>query len=112
MILSGPEIQKRRGTDIFIDPFDPSRINPNSYNLSLHKELLAYTNPVLDMSQPNPTRSLTIPPEGLLLEANRVYLGRTVEHTETHNLVPMLEGRFRAYGRQGRKTVARELKRA
>jgi len=100
MILSGPEIEKRMGKDIFIDPFDPDRINPNSYNLSLHQELLTYTNPVLDMSKPNPTDSLTIPPEGLLLEANRVYLGRTVEHTETHNLVPMLEGRS-SVGRLG-----------
>ena len=100
MILSGPEIKKRLNQDIFIEPFSEDRINPNSYNLSLHEELLTYENPVLDMSRPNPTRSLIIPAEGLELEPHRLYLGRTQEHTETHNLVPMLEGRS-SVGRLG-----------
>ena len=42
MILSGKEIEKRIGKDIFIEPFDKSRINPNSYNLTLSNELLVY----------------------------------------------------------------------
>ena len=100
MILSGPEIERRMGTDIFIDPYDPSRINPNSYNLSLYNELVTYTAPILDMSKPNETVDLTIPEEGLILEPNKLYLGRTVEHTETRNLVPMLEGRS-SVGRLG-----------
>lgn len=100
MILTGPEIAARMGEDIVIDPFSPERINPNSYNLSLHHELLTYENDVLDMSKPNPTRSLVIPDEGLVLEPNKLYLGRTVERTETHNLVPMLEGRS-SVGRLG-----------
>ncbi len=36
----------------------------------------------------------------ICLEPNRLYLGRTVEYTETHNLVPMLEGRS-SIGRLG-----------
>ena len=36
---------------------------------------------------------MVIPESGLVLEPNRLYLGRTVERTETHNLVPMIEGR-------------------
>ena len=36
----------------------------------------------------------------MVLEANRLYLGRTVEYTETKNLVPMLEGRS-SIGRLG-----------
>ena len=39
MILSGKEIQRELGKRIFIEPFDPSRLNPNSYNLTLHDEL-------------------------------------------------------------------------
>ena len=35
-----------------------------------------------------------------MLDPNRLYLGRTVERTETHNLVPMLEGRS-SIGRLG-----------
>ncbi|MDJ0838392.1 MAG: dCTP deaminase [Acidobacteriota bacterium] len=100
MILSGPEIKKRMGKDIFIDPFDPSRVNPNSYNLTLHHELVTYDEEVLDMSKPNKTHQLTIPEEGLVLTPHKLYLGRTLEHTETQNLVPMLEGRS-SVGRLG-----------
>ena len=38
--------------------------------------------------------------EGYVLEAGRLYLGRTLEYTETHGLVPMLEGRS-SIGRLG-----------
>jgi len=100
MILSGREIQKRLGSDIIIDPYDPSRLNPNSYNLRLHNRLLSYTPTQLDMKQNNPTRSIIIPPEGLQLSPGRLYLGRTVEYTETHKAVPMLEGRS-SVGRLG-----------
>ena len=100
MILSGNEIQARLGRDIVIDPFDVSQLNPNSYNLRLHDELLAYEEIVLDMRRPNRFRRHTIPPEGIVLDPNRLYLGRTVERTETHNLVPMLEGRS-SIGRLG-----------
>ena len=40
MILSGKEILRHIGKEIIIDPFDPKRLNPNSYNLSLADELL------------------------------------------------------------------------
>ncbi len=93
MILSGKEIKKRLGTDIILDPFNESQLNPNSYNLRLHNELLVYTEPVLDMKIANKSKSITIPEEGLLLEPGRVHLGRTLEYTRTENLVPMIEGR-------------------
>ncbi len=38
--------------------------------------------------------------EGLVLTPNQLYLGRTVERTETHNYVPMIEGRS-SIGRLG-----------
>jgi len=100
MILTGPEIRKRLGKEIIIDPFDESQLNPNSYNLKLHNELLVYENPVLDMKKPNPTRAIQLPESGLELEPNRLYLGRTVERTETYGMVPMLEGRS-SVGRLG-----------
>lgn len=100
MILSGLEIEKRLGGDIRIDPFDVGRLNPNSYNLRLHNELVVYTERTLDMRRDNPWQSIAIPPEGLLLEPGTLYLGRTAEYTETHNLVPMLEGRS-SVGRLG-----------
>src|SRR5580658_3863927 len=100
MVLSGHEIRSQLGKDIVIDPFDESRLNPNSYNLTLHDELLIYEEVVLDMRRPNRVRRLTIPSEGLVLQPHQLYLGRTVERTETHNLVPMLEGRS-SIGRLG-----------
>ena len=86
--------------DIFIEPFDPRRLNPNSYNLTLHNELLVYENRLLDMKMENPVEQLTIPEEGLVLQPDRLYLGRTQEFTRTENFVPMLEGRS-SVGRLG-----------
>ena len=100
MILSGKEIKRQLGTGIKIEPYDENLLNPNSYNLRLFEELLVYDNPVLDMKTPNPTSRITIPEEGLLLEPNKLYLGRTIEHTSTDKFVPMLEGRS-SIGRLG-----------
>jgi dCTP deaminase len=100
MILSGKEIVSRIGLDITIDPFDQERVNPNSYNLALHDQLLVYKRLPLDMKAENECERITIPAQGLVLQPNRLYLGRTVEYTETHNLVPMLEGRS-SVGRLG-----------
>lgn len=93
MILTGEEIRRNLGTNIVIEPFQEERLNPNSYNLTLHDEIMTYEEVVLDMRQPNRVRRLTIPAEGLVLAPNQLYLARTVERTETHNLVPMIEGR-------------------
>ena len=89
MILSGKEILKNiESKDIIIEPFDKSRVNPNSYNLTLSDELLVYENDLLDMKIPNETRLIKIPEEGLVLEPNKLYLGRTNEFTKTEKFVP------------------------
>lgn len=100
MILSGKEIKREMGKGINIAPFNESQLNPNSYNLKLHNELMVYSNPILDMKTPNPVDPLIIPEEGMLLETGKLYLGRTVEKTETSKFVPMLEGRS-SIGRLG-----------
>lgn len=100
MILSGKQIEKKMGTDISIEPFNNKQLNPNSYNLRLHEELLVYANTILDMKTENKASMIHIPKSGLLLEPNKLYLGRTVEYTKTHNYVPMLEGRS-SIGRLG-----------
>ena len=100
MILSGKEIEKHLGKEIVIEPYEAKRLNPNSYNLSLHNELLVYENRVLDMKIPNPVKKLVLPEEGLLLEPGKLYLGRTNEFTKTEGFVPMLEGRS-SIGRLG-----------
>ncbi|MDR0862754.1 MAG: dCTP deaminase [Oscillospiraceae bacterium] len=101
MILSGLEIEKQIAAGrIAIDPFDKKRLNPNSYNLRLHNELLVYTDEILDMKKPLGTEKLIIPERGLVLRPGRLYLGRTYEKTATDYYVPMLEGRS-SVGRLG-----------
>ena len=100
MILSGRMIKEHLDKDIIIRPFDESKLNPNSYNLRLHNELLVYEDSVLDMKKRCSTQKISIPKEGLVLEPGKLYLGRTAEYTETHYHVPMLEGRS-SVGRLG-----------
>jgi dCTP deaminase len=100
MILTGEEIRRNLGENIVIEPFDERNLNPNSYNMSLHDEMLVYEEIVLDMKKSNRTRRITVPSTGMVLEPNRLYLGRTHERTETRNLVPMIEGRS-SIGRLG-----------
>ena len=100
MILSGAEIRKNIGSNIIIDPFDERHLNPNSYNLTLHHELMTYEEVVLDMRKANRVHRMSIPEDGLVLGPNQLYLARTAERTETHNFVPMIEGRS-SVGRLG-----------
>jgi len=101
MILTGRQILEARTQGrIRIDPWNDAQLNPNSYNLRLGEDLAVYTDRELDMARPNGIEFLKIPTEGLLLEPGRLYLGRTLEYTETHGMVPMLEGRS-SVGRLG-----------
>lgn len=101
MILSGLKIREEiRNGRICIEPFREKQVNPNSYNLRLHHELLVYTEPVLDVKKANAYEILTIPEEGLILRPGVLYLGRTMEFTRTEGFVPMLEGRS-SMGRLG-----------
>ena len=100
MILSGKSIKEKLGTDIIIEPYNKQQLNPNSYNLRLHDELLVYKNHHLDMKKENEVEKIIIPKKGLLIEPGKLYLGRTFEYTKTNNYVPMLEGRS-SIGRLG-----------
>lgn len=93
MILSGKEIRNQLGKSIEIKPFEDRQLNPNSYNLRLHETLLVYEDRVLDMKKPNQAHEITIPEEGMILEPGRLYLGRTLEYTQTTDYVPMIDGR-------------------
>ena len=65
MILSGEEIASRMGKDIIVEPFHESRLNPNSYNLSLHDELMIYNDLPLDMKKNNsPVSTLALRRDG------------------------------------------------
>ena len=100
-MLTGNEIKLQVASGlIVIKPFDEKNIGPNSYDVHLSDELLAYTEAVLDPRQDNRYRTIKIPPEGLVLLPGRVYLGHTVEYTESPYHIPMYEGRS-SLGRLG-----------
>lgn len=101
MIITASEIRKAmKRKDIIIDPYDEKLLNPNSYNLRLHNELYVLQEGCLDMKKACAYDMLTIPPEGLVLEPNKLYLARTVEHTTSKKYVPLIEGRS-SIGRLG-----------
>ncbi|MGC8870803.1 MAG: dCTP deaminase, partial [Brevinematia bacterium] len=101
MILTSKKIlEEIQKNNIVIEPFDEKLLNPNSYNLRLHNELLELTDEILDMKIKSNYKKLIIPEEGIVLEPGKLYLGRTVEYTLTKNYVPMIEGRS-SIGRLG-----------
>lgn len=100
-MLTGSEIcnQVELG-NIRISGFDKSKINPNSYNLTLNNTLLTYKDEVIDFKKNNPTKRIIIPKEGLVLRPNTLYLGKTNERCFTNKFIPMLNGRS-SIGRLG-----------
>lgn len=102
MILSdGGILHHRKQSNIIICPWSDSRLNPNSYNLRLSSEFLIYDEVILDAKKNNRYKLIeATKEEGIILEPGKLYLGKTVEYTETHRLVPMIEGRS-SLGRLG-----------
>lgn len=61
----------------------------------------AYLQEPLDMAVEEETVPLTVPPEGLVLWPGVLYLGATMEYTETHGYAPKIDGRS-SVGRLGK----------
>lgn len=101
MILTDREILKciKDGT-IVIEPFDESCLGTNSYDVHLGKWLATYDDPILDARKHNKITHFEIPKEGFVLKPGVLYLGVTQEYTETHHVVPFLEGKS-SVGRLG-----------
>ena len=86
--------------NIVIEPFNPEYLGTNSYDLTLHNTLILYTDSVLDVRKKNLSAPMVIPPEGLILQPNIIYLASTVEYTETFRHVPVIQGKS-SLGRLG-----------
>ncbi len=101
MILSDKQILKEieKGT-ILIEPFDTNCLGTNSYDVHLGKYLAIYKDDVLDARKHNEIDVFEIPSEGYVLQPNVLYLGVTLEYTETLAHVPFLEGKS-SVGRLG-----------
>jgi dCTP deaminase len=104
MVLTGKEIIFQYSVgNIYISDFDVKRVNPNSYNLRLHNELLCYNILAidhLDMKKRTDTTTIIIPESGYILQPGKLYLGRTMEMTKTNGFVPQIQGRS-SIGRLG-----------
>jgi dCTP deaminase len=101
MILTDQKILEeiKKGT-ILVSPFRAECLGTNSYDVHLGKTLAVYINAHLDARKHNEIKSFEIPPEGILLEPSKFYLGVTEEYTETLRHVPFLEGKS-SVGRLG-----------
>lgn len=94
--------------NIVISPFDPDCLGSNSYDVHLSQHLAWYVfeprdqrrRRVLDAKLHNPIAHFEIPEEGYVLLPGCLYLGSTLEYTETQNFVPILDGKSSA-GRLG-----------
>lgn len=115
-VLVDSEIRRAytRGS-IVIDPFDPKCLGTNSYDVHLAKTLKVYApreevygpgpgrgqrGPVLDCRRENLTIDYQIPEEGFVLHPGKLYLASTVEYTESHEHLPLLNGKS-SIGRLG-----------
>lgn len=102
---------------IVIDPFDRARLGSNSYDVALGPRLLVYETEepilrpdgrvffpgaptILDVRKQNPTMTVDIPESGIVLHPGQLYLGSTIERTESHDFVPVLCGKS-SLGRLG-----------
>ncbi len=101
MILSDRKIlESIKNKEIVIEPFDPSCLGTNSYDVHLGKTLATYKDEVLDAKKHNTIDTFEIPEDGFVIMPGVLYLGVTEEYTETHNSVPFLEGKS-SVGRLG-----------
>lgn len=101
MILTDNQILEeiKKGT-IKIEPYQKECLGTNSYDVHLGKYLATYKDDILDAKKHNLIDHFEIPPDGYVLHPGKVYLGVTVEYTETHAHVPFLEGKS-SIGRLG-----------
>lgn len=94
MILSDKAILKEMEKgDIVIEPFSRSALGSNSYDVHLAKHLAIYEDDILDARKHNKVKHFEIPEEGYILQPGTLYLGVTLEYTETHKHIPFLEGK-------------------
>ncbi len=101
LILSDKKIlEEIKNKNILIEPFDRECLGTNSYDVHLGKWLGEYKDEVLDSKKHNEINMFEIPEEGYTLLPSKLYLGVTMEYTETLNCVPFLEGKS-SIGRLG-----------
>lgn len=98
MILTGSSISEAvESGDIFLQPFDRSMVNPNSYNYRLGSTLRCFEGYEGDKSL---FKTIVIPDEGYVLDPHQMYLGNTLEVIGSKKYAMSLIGRS-SLGRLG-----------
>jgi len=94
MILSDVKILQeiKKGT-IVIKPFNIKDMGGNSCDVHLSKYFAQYIDKTLDAKKHNKIKHFEIPEKGFVLKPGELYLGSTLEYTESHKHVPFLEGK-------------------
>lgn len=87
---------------IVITPYDRKHLGTNSYDVHLADMLKVYTDPdePLDAREPRETMELPIGEHGRVLYPEELYLASTIEYTESHDHLPILNGKS-SLGRLG-----------
>ena len=94
MILSDSAILREiEQGNIVISPFNRKCLGTNSYDVHLSKHIAIYEDVELDARKHNKIGHVWIGEHGAVLSPGTLYLGSTVEYTETHGFVPFLEGK-------------------
>lgn len=94
MILSDKKIlEEIKKRNIVISPFDISNMGGNSYDVHLSPNFAQYVDKTIDAKKHNKIKHFKIPKNGFVLKPGELYLGSTLEYTETHKHVPFLEGK-------------------
>ena len=94
MILSDTRIlEELEKKTIIINPYNREKLGSNSYDVHLGKYLAIYKDEILDAKKHNEIEHFEIQEEGFVLQPGQLYLGVTLEYTETHAHVPFLEGK-------------------
>lgn len=94
MILTGLEIKRRvMDASIHIEPFDPSHITTNTYDLTLGDKLIRYKDEVLDPKKFNAYEELTIPESGFEMSKGEFLLGSSSEFIGSSSYVPLIHAR-------------------
>ena len=94
MILSDTRIlEEVEKKTIVIKPYNREKLGSNSYDVHLGENLATYKDAELDAKKHNEINHFIIPDEGFVLQPDMLYLGVTLEYTETHAHVPFLEGK-------------------
>jgi dCTP deaminase len=83
MILTGEAIARYVASgEIIIDPFEPAKLEPNSYKFGLDNKLLQYTHATIDSygdMASKQVKEVQIDESGYVLWPGRFYLGATKE---------------------------------